>query len=148
MSAPVRLAETTSPLGADHVVDYTSDDFADGGNRYELVPHIAGNPTASRLRGALTRTGTAVVTGGGEGGSFSGGMNFQLRAIALSPLLRQRLTTATAKQRYRDIERLTAFIETGQALPSVDRPSPLHEAADAMRHPQAGDVRGKVAFHI
>ena len=79
-------------LGADHVLDYTREDFADGSSRYDLVLDIAGNPSLSRLRRALTPTGTAVITGGEEGGSFSGGMNRQLRAVALSPFLRQRLT--------------------------------------------------------
>lgn len=135
-------------LGADHVLDYTRDDFADGSRRYDLVIDLAGNPTLSRLRRALTPTGTAVITGGEEGGSFSGGMNRQLRAVAWSPFLRQRLTMFIAKQRSSDLDRLTGLIETGRVLPSVERTYPLHGAAEAIRHLEAGDVRGKVAISI
>ncbi len=135
-------------LGADHVLDYTRDDYADGTRHYDLVVDIAGNPTLSRLRSALTPSGTAVITGGEEGGSFSGGMNRQLRAVALSPFLRQRLTMFIAKQRSSDLQRLTALIETGQVIPSVERTYRLPEAADAMRRLEAGDVRGKLVISI
>ena len=123
-------------LGADHVLDYTHDDFADGSGRYDLVLDIAGNPTLSRLRRALTRTGTAVIVGGEEGGSFSGGMNRQLRALALSPFVRQRLTMFIAKQRTSDLERLTDLIEAGRVTPSVERTYPLHETGG--RHASPG----------
>ncbi len=135
-------------LGADHVVDYTRDDYADGTRHYDLVIDIAGRPRLSRLRRALTRTGTAVIVGGEDGGSFSGGMNRQLRALAVSPLLRQRLTMFIAQQRTSDLERLSALVEAGQLVPSVERTYPLDEAADAMRHLEAGSVRGKVALRI
>jgi NADPH:quinone reductase-like Zn-dependent oxidoreductase len=135
-------------LGADHVLDYTREDFADGAHRYDLVLDIAGNPTLSRLRRALTATGTAVITGGEAGGSFSGGMNRQLRALSLSPFLRQRLTMFIAKQRASDLARLTDLIEAGQLTPSLDRTYPLDQAAQAIRDLAAGKVRGKVAITV
>jgi NADPH:quinone reductase-like Zn-dependent oxidoreductase len=135
-------------LGADHVLDYTRDDFADDNRRYDLVIDLAGNPTLSRLRRALTPTGTAVITGGEEGGSFSGGMNRQLRAVAWSPFLRQRLTMFIAKQRSSDLDRLSILIESGNVTPSIDRSYPLQETADAMRYLAAGHARGKVAISI
>jgi NADPH:quinone reductase-like Zn-dependent oxidoreductase len=135
-------------LGADHVLDYTRDDFADDNRRYDLVIDLAGNPTLSRLRRALTPTGTAVITGGEEGGSFSGGMNRQLRAAAWSPFLRQRLTMFIAKQRSSDLDRLSILIESGNVTPSIDRSYPLQETADAMRYLAAGHARGKVAISI
>ena len=81
-------------LGAAHVIDYTQDDFADSGHRYDLIIDIAGNPSLSRLRSALTPAGTAVLTGGEDGGNWTG-MGRQFRALALSPFLRQRLTMVT-----------------------------------------------------
>ena len=133
-------------LGADHVLDYTRDDFADGDRHYNLILDIAGNPTLSRLRRALTPTGTAVITGGEDGGSFAGGLNRQLRAVILSPFLRQRLTTFIAKQRSSDLERLNVLIEAGTLTPSIDRTYPLEETPDAVRRLAAGEVRGKVAI--
>jgi NADPH:quinone reductase-like Zn-dependent oxidoreductase len=135
-------------LGADHVVDYTQSDFADGTRAYDLVIDIGGNPGLSRLRRALKPHGTAVLTGGEEGGSFSGGMNRQLRAVALSPFLRQRLAMFIAKQRSTDLAQLTQLIEAGKVSPRIERTYPLEEAADAIRHLAAGEVRGKVAIAV
>ncbi|MCW2868530.1 MAG: NAD(P)-dependent alcohol dehydrogenase [Marmoricola sp.] len=133
-------------LGADHVLDYTRDDFADGGRRFDVVLDIAGNPSLTRLRRALTPTGTAVITGGEEGGPFSGGMNRQLRAVALSPFLRQHLTTFIARQRGSDLERLTALVEAGTVSPRIDRTFTLEDAGDAVAYLASGQVRGKVAI--
>jgi NADPH:quinone reductase-like Zn-dependent oxidoreductase len=135
-------------LGADHVIDYTREDFADGRHRYDVILDIAGNPTLTRLRRALTRTGTAVIVGGEEGGSFSGGMNRPLRGLALSPFLRQRFTNFIAKQRSGDLERLTELIEADKLMPSIDRTYPLEEVPEAMRRLEAGEVRGKVAIAV
>jgi NADPH:quinone reductase-like Zn-dependent oxidoreductase len=135
-------------LGADHVIDYTRDDFANGTDHYDLILDIAGNPTLSRLRRALTPTGTAVIVGGEEGGNLTGGMNRQFRALALSPLVRQRLTMLTPKEHATVLERLTELIEAGQVTPSIDRTYPLERVPEAMRQLEAGDVRGKIAITI
>jgi NADPH:quinone reductase-like Zn-dependent oxidoreductase len=135
-------------LGADHVVDYTSEDFADGAHRYDLILDIAGNPGLSRLRRALTPSGTAVMVGGEEGGNFSGGMNRQLRAVAISPFIGQRITMFIAKQRSSDLEQLAELMEAGKVSPSIDRTYALDEAPEAIRRLVAGLVRGKVALTI
>jgi len=135
-------------LGADHVIDYTRDDFADGAHRYDLILDIAGNPTLSRLRHALTPTGTAVITGGEDGGNLTGGMNRQLRALVLSPFVRQRLTMFLGKVRSSDLERLIELIEAGTVTPSLDRTYPLDRVPEAIDHLEAGKVRGKVAITI
>lgn len=133
-------------LGADHVIDYTTEDFADGGHRYDLILDIAGNPAPSRLRRALTATGTAVLVGGEDGGLLTGGLGRQLQARALSLLVRQRLTTVLCKERCADLERLTELIEAGKLTPSVDRSYPLDEVAEAMRFLETGKTRGKIAI--
>ncbi|MFG1816849.1 NAD(P)-dependent alcohol dehydrogenase [Kribbella sp. NPDC049174] len=135
-------------LGADHVIDYTREDFTATGNRYDVIIDIAGNPSLSRLRRALTPTGTAVVTGGEEGGSLTGGMNRQLGFLIVSLFIRQRLTMVLNKESGSNLERLTALIEAGQVTPTVDRTYPLDQAPDAMRHLAAGKARGKVAITI
>jgi NADPH:quinone reductase-like Zn-dependent oxidoreductase len=138
--------DLVSALGADHVLDYTCDDFAATGDRYDLIIDIAGNPTLSRLRRALTPTGTAVITGGEDGGGLSGGMNRQFRALALSLFVRQRLTFFVNSVRGSDLERLTTLIETGKVTPSLDRTYSLAEVPDAMDHLTTGQVRGKIAI--
>ena len=135
-------------LGADHVIDYTRDDFADGAHRYDLILDIAGNPALSRLRRALTPTGTAVIVGGEQGGRLTGGLDRQFRAKALSLFVRQRMTFFLSKERAGDLERITEFIEAGKLTPSIDRIFPLDQVPEAMRHLEAGETRGKIAITV
>jgi NADPH:quinone reductase-like Zn-dependent oxidoreductase len=135
-------------LGADHVIDYTREDFAATGKRYDLIIDIAGNPSLSRLRRALTPTGTAVITGGEGGDSLTGGMQRQLGGRILSLFVRQRLTSVLNKESGRELEHLTELIEAGQVTPSIDRTYPLDQAPQAMRQLVAGEVRGKVAIVV
>ena len=134
-------------LGADHVLDHTVEDFADGSRRYDLILDIAGNPSLARLRRALTPTGTAVITGG-EGNGKLTGMRRQLTALALSPFVRQRLTTFVGTVRSAELEELTGLIESGAVTPSLERTYPLEEAPEAIRRLVAGEVRGKVAITV
>jgi NADPH:quinone reductase-like Zn-dependent oxidoreductase len=134
-------------LGASHVIDYTRDDFADGADRYDLIIDIAGNPGLARLRRALTPAGTAVLTGGEDGGNWTG-MGRQLRALALSPFLRQRLAMVTPSQRSSDLDRLAGFIEAGTVTPSIGAAYPLDQAPEAMRYLEAGKARGKVVITV
>jgi NADPH:quinone reductase-like Zn-dependent oxidoreductase len=134
-------------LGASDVIDYTRDDFAAGGRRYDLIIDIAGSPALSRLRRALTPAGTAVIVGGEEGGNVTG-MGRQFRALALSPFLRQRLTLLTPRQRSADLERLAALIEAGTVTPSIGATYPLDQVPEAMRHLEAGQARGKIDITI
>jgi NADPH:quinone reductase-like Zn-dependent oxidoreductase len=134
-------------LGASHVIDYTRDDFADGARRYDLIIDIAGNPGLSRLRRALTAAGTAILTGGEDGGNWTG-MDRQFRALALSPFLRQRLTMVTPRQHFSDLDRLTRFIEAGTVTPSIGATYSLDRVPEAMRHLEAGKARGKIVITI
>ena len=90
-------------LGADRVIDYTRDDFADGVHHYDLIIDIGGNSPLSRLRRALTPTGTAVIVGGESKGNLTGGIDRQLRALLLTPFIGQRLTGLAAKERASDL---------------------------------------------
>jgi NADPH:quinone reductase-like Zn-dependent oxidoreductase len=139
-------ADFVRSLGATHVIDYTQDDFADSGH-YDLIIDIAGSPAISRLRHALTRTGTAVITGGEHGGNWTG-MGRQLQALALSPFLHQRLAMVTPRQRAADLERLTVLIEAGKVTPSIGATYPLDEVPEAMRYLESGAARGKIAIVI
>lgn len=135
-------------LGADHVLDYTTDDIADSSLRYDLILDLGGNPTLSRLRRALTPTGMVVIVGGEEGGSITGGFGRSLRAPLVSLFVRQRLAMLASKERGSDLERLAEHLEAGAVTPSIDRTYPLDQVPQAMRHLEAGDVRGKVAITV
>jgi NADPH:quinone reductase-like Zn-dependent oxidoreductase len=141
--------ELVRSLGADHVVDYTREDFAAAGAAvHDVILDIGGNAKLSRLRRALAPRGALVIVGGEGGGKLIGGIDRQLRAVALSPFVRQRLTSLISKEHYGDLERLTELIEAGAVTPSIDRAFPLERAADAMAHLTAGRALGKVAITI
>jgi NADPH:quinone reductase-like Zn-dependent oxidoreductase len=135
-------------LGADHVVDYTRDDFADGVHHYDLIIDIAGNSPLSRLRRALTPTGTAVIVGGESKGNITGGLGRQLRGLILTPFIGQRLTGLASKERATDSEVLAQHISAGTVTPSIDRTYPLDQVPTAMRHLEGGTVKGKIVITI
>lgn len=135
-------------IGADHVIDYTREDYADGVKRYDLILDIGGNSRLSRLRQALTPTGTLVIVGGEEGGNLIGGFDRQLRALAMSPFVGQRLTMLASKERYTDLEALGPLIENGEIAPVIDKTYSLADVPDAMEHLEAGHTRGKIAITI
>ncbi len=139
--------ELVRSIGANHVIDYTRVDFADGVKRYDLILDIGGNSRLSRLRRALDPKGTLVILGGEGGGKWTG-IGRQIRALALSPFLRQRLTTFVSKHRQVDLEALSQLIETGQVAPIVGQTYPLAEVPDAMRHLEGGHAGGKIAITI
>jgi NADPH:quinone reductase-like Zn-dependent oxidoreductase len=131
-------------LGADHVVDYRTDDPLDGSHRYDVIIDTGGNRSLRHLRRALTPRGTLVIVGGEGGGRWLGGLDRQIRAILLSVVSRQRLTTFIAKEDAAHLERLADLVETGAVTPVIDRRFPLADTAAAIRHLEAGRARGKV----
>jgi NADPH:quinone reductase-like Zn-dependent oxidoreductase len=136
-----------SSIGADHVLDYTRDDFADGSQRYDLILDIGGNAALARLRHALTAAGTLVLAGGEDGGRWTG-MSRQLRALARSPFTRQRLTAFVFRQRRAGLETLARLIEGGQLTPVIGKTYPLRLAPGAMRDLLAGHARGKLVLTV
>jgi NADPH:quinone reductase-like Zn-dependent oxidoreductase len=134
-------------IGADHVIDYTKEDFSAGPNRYDVILDIAGNRPLSQLRRALTPRGTLVLVGGEDAGNWLG-IRRQLRAAALSPLVRQRLGFFISKERSQDLEELRKLLETGAISPVVDRTFPLDEVPEAIRYLRDGQARGKIVITV
>jgi NADPH:quinone reductase-like Zn-dependent oxidoreductase len=135
-------------IGADHVIDYTNDDFASGPLRYDLLLDIGGNAPLSRLRRALTPSGTLVIVGGEGGGRWTGGFGRPMWALALSPFVRQRLTMKTPNEHFADLEHLARLITAGELTPIVDRAYPLEHVPEAMHYLVAGHARGKVVIAV
>jgi NADPH:quinone reductase-like Zn-dependent oxidoreductase len=133
-------------IGADHVIDYMQADLTDDDQRYELVLDIGGNRPLSQLRRVLTRDGTLVIVGGEGGGRWTGGIDRQLRAMALSPFVHQRLGTFITKENRPDLDTVRALIEAGAVTPVIDRVIPLHQVPDAIRDLVGGHVQGKIVI--
>ena len=139
--------DTVRAIGAEKVIDYTRDDFADGTRRYDLILDTAGNRSLRHLRRALTPKGTLVIIGGEGGGRWLGGFDRQiLRAPLLSLFVGQTLRPLMAKERREDLQVLTGLIEAGKVTPVVDRTFALAEAAEAVRYLHEGRARGKVVI--
>ena len=141
-------ADLVRSLGADHVIDYTRQDFADGEHRYDVVLDIAGGNGLSHLRRALTPRGRLVMVGGETGGRWLGGMDRQLRAHLLFPLVSQKLSTFIASENSADLAILRDLLESGKIAPAIDRTYPLSQTPAAIRHVQEGRAHGKVVITI
>jgi len=135
-------------IGADHVIDYTRDDFAGGPRRYDVILDIGGNGRLTHLRRALTPRGRLVIVGGENGGRWLGGTDRQLRALLLSPLVSQKLGTFIASENAEDLEVLRVLIESGKLAPAIDRTYPLSETPAAISYVFQGRARGKVVITI
>jgi NADPH:quinone reductase-like Zn-dependent oxidoreductase len=135
-------------IGADHVIDYTREDFAEGEQRYDLILDIGGNSSLSRLRRALTSQGTLVIVGGEGGGRWLGGTDRQLRALMLSRFVGQKLGTFVSKENHEDMIVLKELIESGKVTPVIDRTYPLSEVPEAIRYLEEGHAQGKVVITV
>ena len=145
-SAP--KVEMVRSLGADHVIDYEQDDFADGGRRYDVILDIGGNASLARLRRALAPEGTLVIAGGETSGRWLGGSDRQVRALVLSRFIGQTLKTFIAKESHQDLLVLKELIEAGKVSPVIDRAYPLAEAPQAIDHLVEGRAHGKVVITV
>jgi NADPH:quinone reductase-like Zn-dependent oxidoreductase len=141
-------ADLVRSLGADRVIDYTRQDFTDGEHRYDVILDIAGGNGLSHLRRALTPGGRLVMVGGETGGRWLGGMDRQLRAHLLFPLVSQKLSTFIASENSADLAILSDLLESGKIAPAIDRTYPLSQTPAAIRHLQEGRARGKVVITI
>src|SRR5918911_728584 len=140
--------EMVRSIGADHVIDYTRENFADGDERYDVILDIGGNSSLSRLRRALTSEGTLVIVGGEGGGRWLGGLERQLWATMLSPFVDQKLGTFVNKENHEDLLVLKELIESGKITPVIDRTYPLAEVPEAIRYLEEGHARGKVVITV
>jgi NADPH:quinone reductase-like Zn-dependent oxidoreductase len=135
-------------LGADQVVDYTRDDVTDGSRPWDLILDTAGHRSLSQLRRALAPRGTLVIVGSEVRGRWMGGFDRNLRAVALSRLVGQRLRMLTSTPRQDDLQTLRELIEAGKVTPLVDRTFPLPETPEAIRHLLRGHGRGKIVLTV
>jgi NADPH:quinone reductase-like Zn-dependent oxidoreductase len=140
--------DVVKAVGADHVVDYTKDDIADGVHRYDVILDIGGNRRLSHLRRALTPRGRLVLVGGESVGRWTGGLGRLLLANLLSVFGAQKLVTFIASENAADLRVMRDLIESGQVAPAIDRTYPLRDTAAAVRYVQEGRACGKVVVTI
>jgi NADPH:quinone reductase-like Zn-dependent oxidoreductase len=136
-------ADLVRSIGADHVIDYKQDDFADGARRFDLIVDTAGNRPLSVLRRALAPKGTLAIVGGEGGGRLTGGFERSLCAGLLSAFVGQQLKAVMSAERAEDLRFLTGLIEAGMVTPVVGKCYALADAPAAIRDVHDGHLRGK-----
>ncbi|WP_236788721.1 NAD(P)-dependent alcohol dehydrogenase [Amycolatopsis sp. GM8] len=141
-----RNIELVRSLGADHIIDYTRDDFTRDRHRYDVVFDLVGNRPLGRLRRAATPAGTVILSGGGvsEGGSLIGPMGLIVKGMLLARFVRQRLHVLSARPGTADLAALRELIEAGVLVPVVDRTYPLSKTPEAVRYLEEEHARAKV----
>ena len=140
--------ELVRSLGASHVIDYTTEDFTDGGNRYDVILDNVSSLQLKWLRGVLTPKGILVLNGGGSPGHVFGPVGGLLKAIVVNVFVSQRLRPLPSKQKREELLDVTGLIEDGKLTAVVDRTYPLAETAEALRHVEQGHARGKVVVTV
>jgi NADPH:quinone reductase-like Zn-dependent oxidoreductase len=138
-----RNVELVRSLGADHVVDYTREDFTRSGERYDLLLDIAGSRSWSQLRRVLTPEATVVIVGA-QKRRVLGPIGHIVRLRLASLRGSQKAVFFIAKTNRADMEILRELIEAGKIKPVVDRRYELSETADAFRYLGEGHARGKI----
>ncbi|WP_432041168.1 NAD(P)-dependent alcohol dehydrogenase [Streptomyces cadmiisoli] len=145
-----RNVDLVRSLGADHVIDYTREDFTRGGRRHDVVLDLVGNRSLGEFRRALTAGGTLVLSGGGfyEGGSLVGPMGLFLKRRLLAPFVGQRLLELPARPSKENLAALRELADSGKVTPVVERTYPLREAAEAIRHLEVEHARAKIVVTV
>jgi NADPH:quinone reductase-like Zn-dependent oxidoreductase len=141
-------ADLVTSLGADHVIDYTAEDFTRHDEQYDAMVDIGGNRPLRDLRRVLTPRGRLVIVGGENGGRWLGGTDRQLRALLLNPFVSQELRAFVSAESGEDIATLARMLEDGSLTPVIDSTYPLSDAAQAVNHVAQGRARGKVVVTV
>lgn len=144
-----RNRELVLSLGADHHIDYTKQDFVNGGKQYDAVIDLVGNRSLSEIRSVLTENGICILLSGGspEDGHWIGPLITPVKAMLYSPFVSQTFVTMMAQSNSKDFEILAAIMESGQLKSVIDKQFPLAQTADALRYIETGRARGKVIIN-
>ncbi|WP_433177137.1 NAD(P)-dependent alcohol dehydrogenase [Actinoallomurus sp. CA-150999] len=140
--------ELVRSIGAAHVIDYTTEDFADGRLRYDVILDNVGNRPLNRLRAALTPKGILVLNAGGSPGRVVGAVGAMLRAAVVNGFVRQRLRPLMTRQSRDDLLAVTRLIQDGKLTPILGRTYQLVDTAEALRHVEQGHARGKLVVTV
>jgi NADPH:quinone reductase-like Zn-dependent oxidoreductase len=141
-----RNLDMVRSLGADHVIDYTKEDFTKGEQRYDLILDNVGTQPLSGFRRALKPKGICVMIGGGgpNDGGLIGPLARPVKALLLSPFISQKMGMMMAEIRQEDLTAMRDLMEAGKVTPVIDKTYPLSQVREAMKYLEAGHARGKV----
>lgn len=143
-----RNMDMVRSLGADHVIDYSHENFTQMNQRYDFILDNVANHSMSELRGALTPEGTLVPNGGGFDNHWFASGGRMINAYALKRFVSHKLRPFLVSSKFEDLVPLKELIEAGKVVPVIDRTYPLSEASQAIRYVGEGHTRGKVVITL
>ncbi len=142
-----RNVEMVRSIGADHVFDYTKEDYTESGKRYDLIIDMVGNHSLSANRRVLTPEGIFVIVGGSKGNWLAPLMG-PIKALMLSPFVGQEFVMILAKLSQEDLAILGEFMQAGFVTPVIDRSFQLSEVPAALRYSEEGHAQGKIIIDL
>lgn len=145
-----RNVDLVRSLGADHVIDYTKEDFSKGDERYDVILDNVGTQPLSGFRRVLKPKGICVMIGGGgpNEGSWIGPMSRPIKAKLMSPFIDQKMGMMMAEGNKADLTIMADLMQSGKVTPVIDRTYPLSEIREAIRYLETGRARGKVIITV
>ena len=143
-----RNVEMVKSIGADHVIDYTKEDFTQGSARYDLIIDNVGSHTLSEYRRVLTPNGALVMVGGPSDNSWLGPLTTSLKAYLVSPFVKQKMIFMLAQTNQEDLNVLRDLMQSGKLTPVIDRRYPLAETPQAISYLEQGHAKGKVIITV
>ena len=141
-------AALVSRLGADHVIDYTRDDFMQRAERYDLIVDMIGGHSPAEYQRVLTPAGALVVVGTTDKGRWLGPLSEMLGVLAYAPFIEHRVTTLIAKLNEADLAFLAQLLQDGKVTPAIDRRYAFRDTADAIRYLEQGHAHGKIVVTL
>ncbi len=135
-------------IGADHVIDYTQEDFTNSEQRYDLILDNVGSHPLLEYRRVLNPKGIVVVVGGPSNGQWIGPMANPIKAVVLSPFVGQKFVMLLAELNKEDLTILRDLMQAGKVTPVIDRRYRLSEVPAAIRYLEEGHARGKVIISL
>jgi NADPH:quinone reductase-like Zn-dependent oxidoreductase len=145
-----RNVELVRSLGADHVIDYTKEDFTKGPERYDLILDNVGNQPLAGFRRVLNPKGVYVMIGGGgvKDDPWFGALVRPIKSILMSKFVSQQMKPMLADMNRKDLTVLADLIQTGKVKPVIDKTYTFSQLPDAMRYLEEGHARGKVVVTV
>jgi NADPH:quinone reductase-like Zn-dependent oxidoreductase len=137
--------ELVRSIGADHVIDYTQEDFRDGDERYDVILDNVGDRSMADTRRALTSNGTLLSNGGGHA---AGKLGRTIRGFLVSLVVRQQARPSVKTQNRSDLVALKELVEAGRVTPVIGGTYPLGQTADAISQVATGHARGTLVIAV
>jgi NADPH:quinone reductase-like Zn-dependent oxidoreductase len=143
-----RNVDLVRSIGADHVIDYTKEDFTKGQQHYDLIVDIVGTHSLPEYNRVLNPKGTLVMVGSTTPGHWFGWLADPIQALVLSPFVSQKFSMMLTDFNKEDLAILGTLVQSGKVTPVIDRRYKLSEAPTALRYLEAGHARGKVVLTV